>query len=237
MSPINATYLQATPLLDFNTPAIQTLIAEKEWQSLTTSERIGAIYHFIQNDVAFGYNKRDDIAASEVLKDGLGQCNTKATLLMALLRATGIACRLHGFTIDKRLQKGAITGLLYILAPRLIIHSWVEVQHDKEWISLEGFILDNGYLNSVQKRFPKATTFSGYAIATKNLQSPNIAWCGKNTFIQSEGIVDDFGIFDSPDTFYQAHGNNLKGFKSFLYENILRHSLNRRIDYIRSNKL
>ena len=148
-----------------------------------------------------------------------------------------IACRLHGFTIDKRLQKGAITGLLYILAPRLIIHSWVEVQHDKEWISLEGFILDNGYLNSVQKRFPKATTFSGYAIATKNLQSPNIAWCGKNTFIQSEGIVDDFGIFDSPDTFYQAHGNNLKGFKSFLYENILRHSLNRRIDYIRSNKL
>ena len=81
MSPINATYLQATPLLDFDTPAIQTLIAEKEWQSLTTSERIGAIYHFIQNDVAFGYNKRDDIAASEVLKDGLGQCNTKATIL------------------------------------------------------------------------------------------------------------------------------------------------------------
>ena len=124
MSPINATYLQATPLLDFDTPAIQTLIAEKEWQSLTTSERIGAIYHFIQNDVAFGYNKRDDIAASEVLKDGLGQCNTKATLLMALLRATGIACRLHGFTIDKRLQKGAITGLLYILARKVFLKHW-----------------------------------------------------------------------------------------------------------------
>jgi hypothetical protein len=152
---------------------------------------------------------------------------------MALLRATGIACRLHGFTIDKRLQKGAITGLLYILAPRLIIHSWVEVKYLAEWVVLEGFILDKAYLKSVQKRFPQATTFSGYAIATKNLQSPRIAWCGKNTFIQSEGIVDDFGIFDSPDAFYQAHGNNLEGLISFLFENFFRHSLNRRIDSIR----
>jgi transglutaminase-like putative cysteine protease len=80
MSHVNASYLQATPLLDFDSPSIQTLIAEKEWQSLTTSERIGAIYHFVQNEIAFGYNKRDDIAASWSMQyqsnvvDGTASC-------------------------------------------------------------------------------------------------------------------------------------------------------------------
>ena len=68
-------------------------------------------------EIAFGYNTDDMISASEVLKDGYGQCNTKGTLFMALLRAVGIRCRIHGFTIDKKLQKGAMTGIVYKLAP------------------------------------------------------------------------------------------------------------------------
>lgn len=55
--------------------------------------------------------------------DGIGQCNTKSTLLMPLLRAVGSPCRSQGFTIDKRLQKGAITGLAYWLPPQRIDHA------------------------------------------------------------------------------------------------------------------
>ena len=61
----------------------------------------------------FGYNIDDNISASKVLADGYGQCNTKGTLFMALLRACNIPCRVHGFTIDKKLQKGAMTGIVY----------------------------------------------------------------------------------------------------------------------------
>jgi transglutaminase-like putative cysteine protease len=68
------------------------------------------VYDFVRNEIAFGYNAGDELPASAVLADGIGQCNTKATLLMALMRAVGIACRFHGFTIDKPLQKGAITA-------------------------------------------------------------------------------------------------------------------------------
>ena len=75
----------------------------------------------------FGYNQSDDIAASDVLADGYGQCNTKGNLLMALLRALAIPCRFHGFTIDQQLQKGAIPTYVFWLAPKYIIHSWVEV--------------------------------------------------------------------------------------------------------------
>ena len=43
---------------------------------------------------------------------------------MALLRACDIPCRIHGFTINKKLQKGATTGIVYHSAPKNIFHSW-----------------------------------------------------------------------------------------------------------------
>jgi transglutaminase-like putative cysteine protease len=145
--------LQASTLLDYDCPALRALIQDRAWRSLPESERIGAVYGFVRDEIGFGYNLSDDLSASQVLADGIGQCNTKGTLLMALLRACGIPCRLHGFTIHKALQKGAITGIAYWLAPRDIVHSWVEVRFDDRWVNLEGFILDTPYLRRLQQRF------------------------------------------------------------------------------------
>ena len=119
-------YLNATKLLDFQHPDIQQLCEERNWKLLPEGERVRQIYNFVRDEIQFGYNEADDIAASRVLQDAYGQCNTKATLLMALLRSCGVPNRIHGFTIDKTLQKGAITGLWYKLAPKNILHSWVE---------------------------------------------------------------------------------------------------------------
>src|SRR5688572_25797388 len=129
-------YLQTTNILNYNHPSIQKLIGEKHWKDLDEYNKIGEIYNFVRDDIKFGYNVRDDISASEVLKDGYGQCNTKGALFMALLRAVGIPCRLHGFAINKRLQKGAITGLFYMLTPDKVIHSWVELYHKGKWINM-----------------------------------------------------------------------------------------------------
>ena len=123
--------LQATTLLDFAHPDIEGLVVQRGWRQLQVFERIGAVYDFVRNEIAFGYNASDELPASVVLADGIGQCNTKGTLLMALLRVVGIPCRLHGFTIDKPLQKGAITGIAYMLAPQRIIHSWVEAAFEE----------------------------------------------------------------------------------------------------------
>ena len=123
-------------LLNYQHPAIQDLIACKDWLAQGEYERIGHIYGFVRRDIAVGYNQDDTLPDSKVLANGFGQCNTKATLLMALLRASGIACCFHGFTIDKSLQKGIVTGLAYALAPRSIIHSWVEVRFEGRWINL-----------------------------------------------------------------------------------------------------
>ena len=228
--------LQPTRLLDFTHPAIETLVHKRGWRELPVHERIGAVYDFVRNEIAFGYNEGDELPASAVLADGIGQCNTKGTLLMALLRAVGIPCRFHGFTIDKPLQKGAITGLAYRLAPQRIIHSWVEVAYDDRWVNLEGFILDAPYLASLQRRFPDRKRFCGYGAATPDLSAPAVEWRGQDTYIQKDGIADDFGIFDSPDAFYARHGSNLSGLKRWLYERVIRHAMNRNVARIRASK-
>ena len=233
----NAALTASTPLLDYQHPSIQTLIADKKWLALGEYERIGRIYDFVRNDVAFGYNEDDTMPASRVLADGFGQCNTKATLFMALLRASGVACRFHGFTIDKSLQKGVVAGLAYALAPRSIIHSWVEVQFDGRWINLEGLILDADYLRSLQHMFPETTAFCGLGVGTLNLKTPAVQWQGKDTYIQKEGINSDLGVFANPDAFYAQYGANLSGLKRWLYRHVVRHWMNKNVQRIRSKNL
>lgn len=219
-----------TTLLDFGAPSIARLIASRGWRELSEYERIGAIYDFVRDEIAFGYNSSEDLPASVVLADGIGQCNTKSTLL----RAIGVPCRFHGFTIDKALQRGAVTGLWYRLAPRNILHSWVEVFHDGRWINLEGFILDTAYLSALQRRYADRTgPFCGFGVATPDLRDPPVACSGGDTYIQREGINHDFGLFDSPDDFYDRIGVNLSGLRKWLYARFVRHSMNRNVGRIR----
>lgn len=225
-------HLNTTPLLDYEAPSIQSLIQARGWLHLPAHERVGRIYDFVRNEILFGYNSDDALPASEVLADGYGQCNTKGTLLMALLRGVEIPCRFHGFTIDKGLQRGVVPELIYPIAPRNIIHSWVEVFLDGEWLDLEGFILDIGVLRSLQDAFPDRSSLCAYGAGTERLQSPNVEWTGKSTYIQRTGINNDLGVFDNPDDFYETH-RQLSGLRGMLYRNFVRHWMNRRVAKIR----
>jgi hypothetical protein len=223
-------------MLDFQSPLIQELVKHRGWRLASTSTAAAkAVYEFCRDEVLFGYNSEaDDMPASAVLAEGLGHCNTKATLLMALLRAVGVPCRVHAFTIHKRLQKGAMTPFVYRMAPDEIVHTWVEAMVDDRWITLEGLILDKDYLHAVQNKFMHcAHPFLGYAVATKDLQHPQVDWTGGDTFIQRDGIAREFGVFDAPDDFYAQHGTNLKGVKGWLYRTYFYKQLNANIERIR----
>lgn len=156
-------FLRETAMLNYSDVNIQNLIFTKGWREIDTFNQIQSIYNFVRDEILFGYNKSDKVYASQVLLDGYGQCNTKGTLFMALLRSVGIACRVHGFTIDKKLQKGAMTGFVYQNAPKNILHSWVEVFYKNTWFELEGFILDRNYLQKLQK---KTVTVLGHFVDT-----------------------------------------------------------------------
>ncbi len=235
MTKLSKNFLLETTMLDFNHPQIQTLIERRKWKGLSQYDAIGAIYNYVRDEILFGYNADDRLSASRVLNDGYGQCNTKGTLLIALLRAVGISTRFHGFTIYNELQMGAIPDYLFILAPKRIIHSWVEVYQNDRWINLEGYIIDQPFLKQVQSSFAEqCEQFSGFGIATKCLAAPDVDWKGEDTYIQSEGIADDFGIYTQPDDFYTIHGSNLSGIKKILFRYLFRHLINLNVNRIRS---
>lgn len=228
-------FLRETVMLDYSAPSIQRLIQLRQWGDLLPFPRIQAVYNYVRDEVLFGYNVDDSIPASKVLADGYGQCNTKATLFMALLRACGVPCRVHGFLIHKSLQKGAMTGLVYRSAPEYILHSWVEVLLDDTWYQLEGLILDRAYLQKLRSAYPGCTgAFCGYGVAVKNFQDAVVDFHRNHTYIQREGICRDFGLYDCPDDLLREHRQELSLAKAFLYRHWGRHLMNRNIKRIRN---
>lgn len=231
-------YLAETKMLDYKNPKLQNLILERKWKELPQFECIKSIYNYVRDEILFGYNTDDSIPASKVLSDGYGQCNTKGTLFMALLRSCDIPCRIHGFTIDKELQKGAMTGFVYRNAPKNIFHSWVEVFFEDKWYELEAFILDKTYLEKLQKINSGCTgSFCGYGVAVKDFQHPVIDFDRNNTYIQREGINQDFGIYDSPDELLKEHGQEMSALKAFAYKHLGRHLMNRNVRKIRTGEI
>lgn len=229
-------YLMETPMLDYSSAPIQRLIRQRKWKALDEKERVKAIYNFVRDEIKFGYNIDDSICATKVLSDGYGQCNTKGTLFMALLRCCGIPCRIHGFTIDKKLQKGAMTGFVYNNAPKNVFHSWVEVMLDGRWFELEAFILDNEYLTKLQRKFSRCSgAFCGYGVAVKDFKNPVTDFDMNDTYIQSEGINRDLGVYDSPDELLKEHGQELSPLKAFAYRHLGRHLMNRNVKKIRNS--
>ena len=227
-------FLGETKLLDFNSANIQALIIERDWLNQDEGDRLAAIYAFVKEEIKFGYNAEEEIAASRVFEEGYGQCNTKSILLMALLRGVGLACRFHAFKVDTRLQKGVLPWIVYIAAPSEISHSWVEAWHTDRWIVLEGVILDKDYLDGVKARFAASTgSFCGYAVGTSDLEHTKEQWCGRDTYIQSTSITQDLGHFTSPDEYFFNHPSNIIGLRGVLWRSYFYKSTNNIVDRIR----
>ena len=141
----------------------------------------------------------------------------------------------HGFTIDKVLQKGAMTGFVYRNAPKNIFHSWVEVYFEERWYELEAFILDRQYLEKLQAINAECTgAFCGYGVAVSDFRHPVIDFDRNNTYIQSEGINQDFGVYDSPDELLKKHHQELSAVKKLAFRYYGRHMMNRNVKKIRN---
>lgn len=229
-------FLKETKMLDFSSPQIKSLVKRRGWNHLDEKEKVAEIYKFVKDEILFGYNVGDYVCASKVLEDGYGQCNTKGTLFMALLRACGVKCRIHCFYIDKILQKGAMTGFVYKKAPRDILHSWVEVECEGKWYNLEGFILDKTYLQGLKKAHKANAdgSFVGYGVAVKDFENPTLYFDKCDTYVQSEGITADLGVYDEPDSMLKEHSQKVSGLKKIAFETVGRASMNSNVAKIRA---
>ena len=198
-------YVKRTRLLDYDDPSIQQLVQKRGWNNLSDQTKlIGMVYAFVRDEIAYGYEKSYSLTASQTLGAKRGNCMTKTTLLMALLRAVGIPCCFHATLVNKIILRGLAKGLAYKFIPEQLPHGWVEIFHKGNWLELEGHIIDKAYLQKLQAKFPDYMgSFYGFGIAVLNFKNPPNRWDEENTYVQDKAVEDDLGKFYSPDDFFR----------------------------------
>ncbi len=231
-----STYLQPSHLLDFTHPAITHLIESKGWDTIKGEyERIGDIYTFVRDEIAYGYTRSFSFPASMVLTKGYGNCLTKSTLLMALLRAVGIPCRFHATTISNVIFRGLLPNVSRKFFSKRPFHAWVEVLYENTWLTMGGHIVDRPYLLNLQAMFPDYMgSFYDYGIAVLNFKNPDNRWNKNHTYVQNKAIEKDLGLFDTPDDFFSKFPEAETYTKSFRYKTIMRKRLNKSIQKVRN---
>ncbi len=231
-------YLQATRLVDLDAPTVQETAARLVQGVSTPHEAAVEIYYFVRDEIKFGYNRRDAIPASEVLRDGYGQCNTKSVLLVTLLRAAGIPARFHLAQVDKAVQWGVMPPLAYRFAPDGVTHTWVEAHLNGRWIILEGVIMDRPYFLAARRLLLESGRPMGYAIGippevlTNCAAGRRIDWDGTHDVTcQMTAVVADFGPAASAEAFYRQH--SVTGLRGLLYERHTSQEMTGRAERIR----
>ena len=214
-------YLLPTRILDFDKPVIKNLVEAAGWKSVNPTKRVKLICRYVKDQVKFGFSRKDNLIASRVLKDGFGHCNTKRNLLMALLRASDIPCRVHAFRIEQVRQKEILSTFSIELVPRYFLQSKVEVYLNTQWSDRDNYILDERFLNPLQaKHSPSENETAGNAHITNDIVIPQFDSLPSTNLNLAEELRDDFGLFDSPDEVYAVHATNYRGIRNILSSSI-----------------
>jgi hypothetical protein len=169
--------------------------------------KLRALYDAITK-LRLGYNRNDDVPASEVLRDGYGQCNTKAILLLALARGAGIPSRVHAYRLTKELQRERHAAWLVFFMPRTTLFFWPEFFIDKKWRPLEELVHEKN----------KEWTACPFDGARYSL-----------TPVPVNSVEEDHDVWDSPDAYFEKHKPTVTGWRKLGFALLGRRLMNARI--------
>ncbi|MBU0670538.1 transglutaminase domain-containing protein, partial [Patescibacteria group bacterium] len=134
-------------------------------------------------------------------KSGIGQCNNKNNLFVALLRATGYKARIHFGEIRKEILRGLISNNIYNRLPATLSHSWIEVELNGDWKRIDTHILDKKLFLGAKRALKNTNWDMGYAVA--NISISDFVLHDKlnpGTPI----IPKDHGTWDDPMLYYES---------------------------------
>jgi transglutaminase-like putative cysteine protease len=133
-------------LSDYDHPAIQAKANELISDKLTLLDKVESLFGFVRDEIRFGFPpKWDEVKASETLQYKMGYCNTKATLFLALCKATGIPARLHTGFIAIEIMRGIFPSFAFPFLPSAGGHTWMEIEIDGEWRPMDSYINDKRF--------------------------------------------------------------------------------------------
>ena len=174
--------------------------------------------------------------ASDVLASGKGYCNTKSTLFIALLRASGIPARQVFVDIDSDVLFGLVEpGTPYV------DHSYVEVFLDGHWVSTDAYIVDEDLFFPAQAKALSEQRLLAYGVhqtGSNRFTGTEPSFCQFNHLDPREISSRSWGVFADVGDFYSnasGHWNRLNGPIRFAF-GVLANSANRRADELRRQR-
>ncbi len=224
------------PLADHDHPLTRETAERLTRGEVSIPGKLEKLFYYVRDEIRFGFPKDGDLVkASDTIRLGMGQCNTKAALFLALCKAVDIPARIHFSLIKKEIQRGLFTWIGYILMPSLLSHSWVDVKMDGKWRRLDSYINDKPFYMAGKKALREKGWDTGYSISCSSGESSADISIEEEKFVQMDAVVIDQGVWDDPSDYYRtdAYRNRPSPIKLFLYRLMIKR-VNGRVAHMRS---
>ncbi len=226
-------------LADHDHPLVKDTAKRLTQAETTLRGKLEQLFHYVRDDIRFAFPENGDfVRASDTIQLGYGQCNTKATLLLALCKAVGIPARIHFSLITKDIQRGFFTGIAYWLMPREISHSWIEVKINETWRRIDTFINDLLLFTAAKTQLKRRGWSVGYSVALKDGEASAELDLDHEAFQQMAAVIDDHGTWDDPSAYYESakYKNRPDGIRMWFYRHMI-DGINRRVERLRHEKI
>lgn len=195
-------WLVNTPLLDIQHPRIRLLGLRLTQLRHQAADKAMACFQHVRA-LPFGcLGDGTGVPALTVLQRGRGDCHTKSTLLVALLRSVGIPSRLRFFTMPSGFLQDIID-----LEGLPIQHCCVEMLLDRRWVAVDTHVVDQPLARVAQARLAAEGRQVGYGMHIAG----ETDWDGHNQSFGQFSASDpdslptrDWGAFDDPYQFYSS---------------------------------
>lgn len=226
-------YLEPTNLVDFNNPVVKQKAVELIEDATSESEMVKNIYHFVRDKIPYTFTNNLD-KASDVLKEQAGQCNTKTTLTIALLRAVNIPARYHCGSVSKKLFINTIPKWAYPFTPKLIPgHCWAEVFINDKWTAIEN-VVDLRLYEGIQCKMldENQDESIGCGLSKDEFQKE---WDGETDILMQDGVLEeDAGIFSNADGYLAKAESFLNPIKYWLKDKFVKKAMNKKFNELRN---
>ena len=187
-------------LLDLEDPKLRICALRLTQLAETDIQKAVLIHNFVKS-LPFGCVAAfDHVSAGAVLKSGRGDCHTKGTLFVALLRSSGVSARLRFVTMSTAFLHGVIDT-----NPSTITHAVGEVYLQGRWVQTDAYVTDSLLDAQAAALLRIQGRSAGYGIHANGRRS----WDGfQDSHAQYAASdlaslpVHDWGVAHDPEDFY-----------------------------------